>query len=102
MTVQKPRSHWLAILEANDIPCGPINDYAQVLADPQVGAQRMVVEWNIQLSQPQNLGLADQAERDTTRRRAPGSSGGTHRRDIGGSRLREDDIAALRRAGAVQ
>jgi crotonobetainyl-CoA:carnitine CoA-transferase CaiB-like acyl-CoA transferase len=37
------RAHWLARLEAHDIPCGPINDYAQVFADPQVVAREMVV-----------------------------------------------------------
>ncbi len=40
----RPRAHWLALFEANDIPCGPINDYAQVFADPQVLARGMVVE----------------------------------------------------------
>ena len=34
--LQQPRAHWLALFEANGIPCGPINDYAQVFADPQV------------------------------------------------------------------
>jgi len=42
--MQQPRAHWLAAFEANDIPCGPINDYAQVFADPQVQAREMVVE----------------------------------------------------------
>lgn len=41
---EQPRAHWLALLEANDIPCGPINDYAQVFADPQVLAREMVVD----------------------------------------------------------
>src|SRR3954470_17261158 len=44
ITATQPRAHWLALLEANDIPCGPINDYAQVFADPQVLAREMVVE----------------------------------------------------------
>jgi formyl-CoA transferase len=44
ITSQHPCAHWLALLEANDIPCGPINDYAQVFADPQVVAREMVVE----------------------------------------------------------
>src|SRR5205807_4448483 len=35
ITAGKPRQHWLDLLQANDIPCGPINDYAQVFADPQ-------------------------------------------------------------------
>ena len=41
---KQPRSHWLALLEANDIPCGPINDYQQVFEDPQVVARELVVE----------------------------------------------------------
>lgn len=44
ITSGQPRSHWLALLEAHDIPCGPINDYSQVFADPQVLAREMVVE----------------------------------------------------------
>jgi crotonobetainyl-CoA:carnitine CoA-transferase CaiB-like acyl-CoA transferase len=43
ITTAQPRGHWLALLEAHDIPCGPINDYAQVFADPQVLAREMVV-----------------------------------------------------------
>ena len=44
ITAQRPRAHWLELLDKNDIPCGPINNYAQVLADPQVLAREMVVE----------------------------------------------------------
>jgi crotonobetainyl-CoA:carnitine CoA-transferase CaiB-like acyl-CoA transferase len=44
ITSQQPCSHWLALFEANDIPCGPINDYAHVFTDPQVVAREMVVE----------------------------------------------------------
>src|SRR3989441_12197281 len=42
--VERPRTHWLDVLESHEIPCGPINDYAQVFADPQVIARDMVVE----------------------------------------------------------
>jgi formyl-CoA transferase len=44
VTAGQPRAHWLTLLEENDIPCGPINNYAQVLADPQVLAREMIVE----------------------------------------------------------
>ena len=40
----QPASHWLSVLEAAGVPCGPINDMAQVYADPQVIARDMVVE----------------------------------------------------------
>jgi crotonobetainyl-CoA:carnitine CoA-transferase CaiB-like acyl-CoA transferase len=39
----RPCAHWLALFEANDFPCGPINDYAAVFADPQVQARGMIV-----------------------------------------------------------
>jgi crotonobetainyl-CoA:carnitine CoA-transferase CaiB-like acyl-CoA transferase len=41
---ERPRAHWLALLEANDIPCGPINDYSEVFADPQIAAREMAVQ----------------------------------------------------------
>jgi len=44
ITRTEPRSHWLALFDAGNIPCGPINDYAQVFQDPQVLAREMVVE----------------------------------------------------------
>jgi formyl-CoA transferase len=44
ITSTQPRSHWLSLLDANGIPCGPINNYAQVFQDPQVIAREMVVD----------------------------------------------------------
>jgi formyl-CoA transferase len=38
------KAEWLARLEAEEIPCGPINDYAQVFAEPQVVMREMVVD----------------------------------------------------------
>ena len=43
-TMTRPRAHWVALFEANGLPCGPINDYAQVFADPHIRARGMVVE----------------------------------------------------------
>lgn len=37
------RDHWLALFEAEGIPCGPINNVAEALAEPQVLARTMVV-----------------------------------------------------------
>ena len=44
VTVQQPRSHWITLFEANGLPCGPINTYDQVFADPHIRARAMVVE----------------------------------------------------------
>jgi crotonobetainyl-CoA:carnitine CoA-transferase CaiB-like acyl-CoA transferase len=37
-------AYWIRELERVGVPCGPINDLAQVFADPQVQARRMTVE----------------------------------------------------------
>ena len=34
---------WLSLFETAGVPCGPINDIAQALADPQIAARNMVV-----------------------------------------------------------
>ncbi len=39
--LQRPRADWLAALDAAKVPCGPINDLADVFADPQVQARGM-------------------------------------------------------------
>jgi len=44
ITREKPRAHWLAKLEQAGVPAGPINDYAEALADPHTLARGMVVD----------------------------------------------------------
>jgi crotonobetainyl-CoA:carnitine CoA-transferase CaiB-like acyl-CoA transferase len=39
----RSRADWLASLEAAKVPCGPINDLADVFADPQVREREMTV-----------------------------------------------------------
>ncbi|MEI6419330.1 MAG: CoA transferase, partial [Sphingomonadales bacterium] len=42
--VTQPAAHWLTVLEAAGVPCGPLNDIAQALAHPQVQARNMVIK----------------------------------------------------------
>jgi crotonobetainyl-CoA:carnitine CoA-transferase CaiB-like acyl-CoA transferase len=44
VTLEQPRSHWIALFEANGLPCGPINNYEQVFDDPHIRARGLVVE----------------------------------------------------------
>jgi crotonobetainyl-CoA:carnitine CoA-transferase CaiB-like acyl-CoA transferase len=44
VTRHRPKRHWLEAFHARDIPCGPINTYADVFADPQIVAREMVVD----------------------------------------------------------
>ena len=43
-TVFKTTAEWIALLEAAGVPCGPINDLAQVFADPQVRARGLHID----------------------------------------------------------
>jgi crotonobetainyl-CoA:carnitine CoA-transferase CaiB-like acyl-CoA transferase len=41
---QRTVREWIELLEAEGVPCGPINSIGDMLADPQTGARDMVVE----------------------------------------------------------
>jgi len=103
ITATERRSHWLALLDANDIPCGPINSYEQVFADPQVMAREMVVETNHPaLGRMRTLGspIKMSATPPDVSRRAPQL--GEHTTDVlSEAGFSSAEIAALRKAGAI-
>ena len=43
VTLERPRAHWIAVLEAAGVPTGAIQDVAEVMRDPQILARNMVV-----------------------------------------------------------
>jgi formyl-CoA transferase len=103
ITSLQPCDHWLALLEAHDIPCGPINDYAQVFADPQIRAREMVVETDHPtLGSLRTLGspIKLSATPPDVRRRAPML--GEHTNEVlAGAGLSQLEIDALRESGAI-
>ncbi|MBS0389036.1 MAG: CoA transferase, partial [Proteobacteria bacterium] len=44
VTKTRGTREWITLLEAEGVPCGPINDIAGVFADPQVQARQLRVE----------------------------------------------------------
>jgi formyl-CoA transferase len=44
VTATRPRAHWLETLDHAGVPCGPILDYQEVFADPQVRERELVQE----------------------------------------------------------
>lgn len=49
------KADWLAALEAAKVPCGAINNLAEVFADPQIAARGMVTEWQHPVKQDLKL-----------------------------------------------
>ncbi len=52
---QRTKAEWLSALEAAKVPCGPINNLAEVFADPQVQARDMVRTWSHPLADTLDL-----------------------------------------------
>lgn len=38
----QPRDHWIPLLKKADVPCGPVNSYAEVVVDPQILANKYI------------------------------------------------------------
>ncbi|HWH81776.1 MAG TPA: CaiB/BaiF CoA-transferase family protein [Burkholderiaceae bacterium] len=100
---QRPRAAWLEALEAAKVPCGPINDLAEVFADPQVRERGMTVEMPHPLAGSVRL-VASPMKLSATpvQYRRPPPLLGEHTdellREFG---LGDADIAALRTARAI-
>jgi formyl-CoA transferase len=98
-----PRAHWIERFEANDLPCGPINDYAEVFADPHIQARHMVVETeHPTLGRLRTLGspLKMSETPPVTGRRAPLL--GEHTAEVlRGAGYGEEDLQRLRGEGAI-
>lgn len=49
---QEKREHWLTELRARGVPCGPVNTFGEVLADPHVQTTGLVAELDVPLAGP--------------------------------------------------
>lgn len=97
-------STWIARCEQSGVPCGPINDFAQAMADPHYRARGMVEEIDHPvLGRMPMLGIPTKFSRTpgSIRHAAPtlGQDTDVVLRELG---LSPDRIAALRSAGTVQ
>ncbi len=99
----RPRSHWLERLEGRGVPCGPINDYAEVMADPHVRARGLVVETDHPtLGRIPTLGTPIKLSETPLAPGRPAPRLGEHTDEIlGGAGFDAEEIAELRRVGAV-
>ena len=104
VTRTRPRRHWLARFEAEGIPCGPINTYADVLTDEQIAAREMVVETDHPtLGRLRTLGTPLKLSRTPLVTGRPAPLLGEHTTEVlGEAGYSEAEVAELRAAGAVR
>ena len=100
---RRPRRDWLEALEAAKVPCGPINDLAEVFADPQVRSREMTVEMAHPLAGAVRV-VASPLRLSATPvryRRAPPLLGADTEQILAEFGLDSAAVAALRRDGAI-
>lgn len=99
----RPAAHWLSELDKAGVPCGPVHDMLQALADPQTIAREMVVEVDHStLGKVKTMGLPVKFSQTPGKVRTGAPLFGEHTQAV----LSEygfdaDEIAALRREGAI-
>ena len=101
---QEPTQHWMKVLEAGGVPCGPINDLGQVYSDPHVQAREMLVELeDPQLGKLKNIGIPVKLSRTPGRIRRRAPDFGEHTQEVLlQAGYNPEDIARLRHAGVVK
>ncbi len=68
------KADWLAALETAKVPCGAINNLAEVFTDPQIEARKMVTHWQHPFKNDLPL-VASPIKLSATPVRAPGQGG---------------------------
>jgi len=99
----KPAQHWLSALEEAGVPCGPVNNMLQALADPQTIAREMVVEVeHTSLGKVKTLGLPIKFSATPGGVRSGAPLYGEHSDAVLSAHgFDAAEIAALRKEGAV-
>ena len=99
----RPAAHWLAALDEKGVPCGPVYDMLQALADPQTIAREMVVEVeHSTLGQVKTIGLPIKFSQTPGKVRSGAPLYGEHTGEIlSAYGFDADEIAALHKEGAI-
>ncbi len=102
--LQKTAAEWVEQLSAAGIPAGPINNVAQILADPQIAAREMVVEITHASGAPLKLlGPVPKFSATPARVQSPPPLLGQHTEEVLKELLKmsNSEISHLRRQGVI-
>ena len=99
----QPVAHWVETLQKASVPCGPINDLADVFADPQIHAREMLQQMTHPTLGPiQQTGIPIKFSQTPGQLRLPPPLLGQHNHeiltDLGYS---PDQIASLKQRGVI-
>jgi crotonobetainyl-CoA:carnitine CoA-transferase CaiB-like acyl-CoA transferase len=99
----QPAEYWLSALEEVGVPCGPVNNMLQALADPQTVARQMVVEVeHASLGKVKTLGLPIKFSQTPGKVRTGAPRYGQHTAAVlSAYGFDAGEIAALQAEGAV-
>jgi crotonobetainyl-CoA:carnitine CoA-transferase CaiB-like acyl-CoA transferase len=99
----QPAAYWLNALEEVGVPCGPVNDMLQALADPQTIAREMVTEVeHSSLGKVKTLGLPIKFSGTPGKVRTGAPRYGEHTDAVLSAHgFNAQEISALREQGAV-
>jgi len=97
-------AEWMARLEAHDVLCAPVNRYADLPRDPQIAASRLIVEQeHPRAGRFRTLDTPIRFDRTPGGIRTPAPGLGEHTDVVlGEAGLTVDEIAGLRKSGAIQ
>src|SRR5262249_11471979 len=95
-------AHWVAVLEAAGVPCGPVYVYGEMFADPQVEHRRMVQHASDpELGQVPHIRTPIRIGEDITVRRVAPKLGQDNARIFGQVGVDAAELQRLQRAGVV-
>jgi crotonobetainyl-CoA:carnitine CoA-transferase CaiB-like acyl-CoA transferase len=103
VTSTREGHYWLEKLNTADIPCGPVNSYAEVFQDPHVLAREMLTEVNHPVAGPVKMtGLNVKLTKTPGEMRLPAPMLGQHTREVLHTvGYLDEEIDQLKAAGAI-
>lgn len=99
----KPVAQWVESLQKASVPCGPINDLADVFADPQIAAREMLQEMvHPTVGKIRQTGIPVKFSRTPGELRRPPPLLGEHNREIlSGLGYSDADLESLRQREVI-
>jgi crotonobetainyl-CoA:carnitine CoA-transferase CaiB-like acyl-CoA transferase len=102
VTARKPMAEWIEFLNREGVPCGPINNVAQALEDPQIQHQKMILTVDQPSGRMRILGFPVKLSETPAALRRPSPKLGEHTEEIlARIGFSASETQAFKRKGAV-